>query len=79
MTEMNRLRLRWRCRRGMLELDLLLERFLEQRYPALTAEEREIFQGMLECPDAELWDMVNGRAGPPSPCCGHILALLRAG
>jgi antitoxin CptB len=44
-------RLRWGCRRGMLELDLLLQGFLEKVYPQLARAERECFARLLELPD----------------------------
>jgi len=47
-------RLRWRCRRGMLELDLLLQGFLEKVYPELEQAEQECFAGLLELPDQVL-------------------------
>lgn len=59
-------RLRWQCRRGLLELDLLLARFLEQRYPALAACEREAFQQLLRASDTQLLAWLQGRETPPS-------------
>lgn len=47
-------RLRWRCRRGMLELDLLLEGFLEREYLQLERAEQECFARLLELPDQQL-------------------------
>ena len=47
-------RLRWRCRRGMLELDLLLQGFLEKAYPKLSRVERECFARLLALPDQVL-------------------------
>ncbi|MCU7934776.1 MAG: succinate dehydrogenase assembly factor 2 [Candidatus Thiodiazotropha sp. (ex Dulcina madagascariensis)] len=44
-------RLRWQCRRGMLELDVLLEAFLEQRYVALSPRLKRHFVQLLEFPD----------------------------
>ena len=49
-------RLRWRCRRGMLELDLLLQGFVEQGYTALDETERVLFMELLEMPDQELFE-----------------------
>ncbi|MBA1444042.1 MAG: succinate dehydrogenase assembly factor 2 [Gammaproteobacteria bacterium] len=47
-------RLRWQCRRGMLELDLLLFAFLENEYPYLDREARKDFATLLEFPDQTL-------------------------
>ena len=55
-------RLRWRCRRGMLENDLLLARFLERRGGALTEAEVAGLDRLLDLADNELWDVLCGRA-----------------
>jgi antitoxin CptB len=46
--------LRWRCRRGMKELDLLLGGWLERRWDAADATQRQSFQWLLEQPDPEI-------------------------
>lgn len=51
-------RLRWRCRRGMLELDLVLERFLGENYVKLTAQQQAEFDALLDLPDQELWALI---------------------
>ncbi len=48
-------RLRWMCRRGMLELDVILEKFLDQGYSDLSAAEKKIFIELLEMPDPVLY------------------------
>jgi len=70
-------RIRWRCRRGMLELDLVLNRFLDRRLASLTREEREAFKALLELSDIELWDLVSGRATPPGGLQARLLRDLR--
>lgn len=47
-------RLRWACRRGMLELDILLDTFLEKAYDALNTEEKWHFQRLLDYSDQEI-------------------------
>ena len=54
-------RLRWRCRRGLLELDLILGTFLEQRYPHLPADEQVAFERLLALPDETLSGYVQGQ------------------
>jgi len=49
-------RLRWQCRRGMLELDLILERFLNKNYVNLSAGEQDLFEQLLDYSDPELCD-----------------------
>jgi antitoxin CptB len=54
-------RVRWRCRRGMLELDIVLDRFIERHYAGLDEAQRAAFDVLLDMPDAVLWDMIAGR------------------
>ena len=54
-------RLRWHCRRGMLELDLILGAFLKQQYPHLPADEQAAFERLLALPDATLFGYVQGQ------------------
>lgn len=60
-------RLRWRCRRGLLELDLVFARFLEQRYPHLDRAQQEAFYRLLERQDATLLAYLNGKEAPAEP------------
>lgn len=60
-------RLRWRCRRGLLELDLVFQRFLDQRYPTLAADDRERFHKLLEVQDNTLLAYLNGVEIPADP------------
>ncbi len=55
-------RLRWRCRRGMLELDLLLQGFLEKGYAQLDAAQKESFSRLLELQDQTLQEYLLGMA-----------------
>ena len=50
----------------MLELDLVLERFLERRFAALSGVERQRFTELLEEPDGDLLDFAMGRREPPA-------------
>jgi antitoxin CptB len=54
-------RLRWQCRRGLLELDLVLERFLEKHCDQLQGERLSSFQALLAYTDDELWNLVRAR------------------
>ncbi|MEH6638389.1 MAG: succinate dehydrogenase assembly factor 2 [Porticoccaceae bacterium] len=55
-------RLRWASRRGMLELDLILQPFVEEDYLSLSSEDKQRFQQLLECEDQDLftWFMKRG-------------------
>ena len=57
-------RLRWQCRRGMLEVDLLLNRFLQTGYAELTDEDKRRFVSLLEYPDQVLLAWLMGRERP---------------
>ena len=54
-------RMLWRCRRGLLELDIVLRVFVEQSYASLTEDEAEAFIRLLAYEDNDLWDLVSGR------------------
>ena len=58
-------RVRWRCRRGLLELDIVLGRFVEQYYADLDEQQQVAFDVLLDMPDNTLWDMITGRETPP--------------
>jgi len=57
-------KLKWQCRRGMRELDVLLICYLEQHYLSALPLEQQTFQALLELSDLELYDYVIGRATP---------------
>jgi len=57
-------RLRWQCRRGMLELDIFLEGFMDKAYLQLTPKEKQTFERLLETPDQMLLDYLMGRVIP---------------
>lgn len=58
-------RVRWRCRRGLLELDIVLGRFVVKHYASLSDEQQVAFDVLLDLPDNVLWDMITGRESPP--------------
>jgi succinate dehydrogenase flavin-adding protein (antitoxin of CptAB toxin-antitoxin module) len=71
-------RIRWNCRRGLLELDLVLSAFVERHFDRLDARQVELFKALLDRPDNDLLDLVMGRAEPADPRCKPVLDLLRA-
>ena len=73
--EMNRLR--WHCRRGLLENDLVLQRFLEQHGRELEGERLSAFKVLLDYADDELWGIVSGRSECRDPALGEVVGLLR--
>jgi antitoxin CptB len=70
-------RLRWRCRRGMLELDVAFQRFLDQRYAELTALERAAFERLLTMPDPELLGYLQGSQEPADRELREIVSKIR--
>jgi antitoxin CptB len=73
----DRERLRWQCRRGLLELDYLLEAFLDTLYPTLSAAEQEQFIRLLACPDPDLQAWIIGEATPDDPSLLPVVERLR--
>jgi antitoxin CptB len=67
-----RRRLMWKCRRGLLELDLVLNKYLEQ-----VPYDEELVE-FLELPDNDLWEIVSGRRDDYDARFGGIVARLRA-
>ena len=57
-------RLRWRCRRGLLELDVLFQRFLDRSYAGLSPAERDAFERLLTLPDQQLLGYMQGKDQP---------------
>jgi len=57
-------RLQWRCRRGLLELDLVLQAFLRDGFATLTLDERKHLDRLLELPDDILLGYIQGRLEP---------------
>lgn len=68
--------LRWRQRRGMKELDVLLERYYARHYAAAAAAERAAYERLLEREDPEIWQWLMGHAAPPAEF-EHVIARLR--
>lgn len=58
MRDAEQRRLAWRCRRGMLELDIVLQRFIAEQFSDLTLAEMQIFDEMLTLPDNEFWTLI---------------------
>ncbi len=72
-------RLRWRCRRGLLELDLWLQRFAVTGLENLSDEECGVFEALLEEPDADLLAWLEGREAAPAAYAGMVVMIRAAG
>ncbi len=72
-------RLHWRCRRGLLELDIVLGRFVEGGYAELDQGQLAALDALLDMPDTVLWDMITGKEAPPQDAQQqNLLERLRA-
>ena len=60
-------KIKWKCRRGMLELDILLEQFYEKKFHTLTVKERKSFNRLLDEPDPLLHCWLLGYEIPSDP------------
>jgi len=70
-------RLKWHCRRGMRELDLLLEGFLEHRYQGLSPVDRDGFARLLDCPNENLMDWLMEGGIPQDEQLAEIVRQIR--
>jgi antitoxin CptB len=67
----------WRCRRGMLELDLLLQPFFLSCYATLSAEQQSVFAELLEESDQDLFLWLRGGDMPADPALQSMIVLIR--
>ncbi len=70
-------RMKWRCRRGMRELDVLLTRYLEERYAGADPDEQAAFRALLERQDPEIYGLLLGRLVPQDADLARVLDALR--
>ena len=75
MSELSRLR--WLCRRGMKELDLVMSGYLERHYASASSLQQAQFRDLLQMPDPDLYDLLLGRGEPDDPDLAALLQLLR--
>ena len=75
-TELNRLR--WRCRRGMHELDGVLESFVQSAFATLNAGDFARFERILDLPDPELVAYLTGRSAPADPDLSRLIERIRS-
>lgn len=71
-------RLFWGSRRGMLELDLILLPFLDNVYPDLAQEDKERYWKLLECEDQDLYAWLMRRGSPDNPDLKRIVEIVCA-
>jgi antitoxin CptB len=69
-------RLRWHCRRGMRELDVLLMKYFEQVYPGATPQMQQAFEALLELQDPVILAYLTGKAAPEQKDIADVIAQL---
>ena len=70
-------RLRWLCRRGMKELDLVMSRYLDRYYATASSAQQAQFKALLEMPDPELYSLLLGRSRAAEPALEEMAQFLR--
>lgn len=75
--EIDEARLAWQCRRGMLELDLMLQGFVEKRYAGLSIKAKKAFHQLLTCQDQILFDYLMGQDVPTDMDVANIAKQIR--
>ena len=68
----------WQCRRGMLELDLLLNNFVNKKVESLTLQQKESFELLLSYPDQTLLDLLLGNSVASDPAIVIIIQKIQA-
>lgn len=68
--------LQWQCRRGMLEIDLILKRYLSESYLEADEAEQQLFEALLAENDQQLFLWFTGREEPTSKY-EHLICKLR--
>lgn len=75
MSELDRVR--WRCRRGLMELEIILDHFLQAHYATLSEAEHAAFNELLTYQDADLWSLVSGETNEAEETKSQLINLLR--
>ena len=77
MTEIhNKARIRWACRRGMLELDVLFMPFVEEAFDSLSVQQQAVLQRLLEADDPDLFAWFMGHKACPDPELKQMVQLI---
>lgn len=71
-------RLRWRCRRGTREMDLILDRFLTAAGGALDEDTRQTLERLLDRSDRDVLDWIARRAAPPDTELAALVDRIRS-
>ena len=69
--------LRWQCRRGMLELDFVMQRYLDDRFDTADAAEQALFANLLTAQDPELQAWILNGIPHSDPACQRLIDKIR--
>ena len=69
---------RWQCRRGMLELDLLLNNFVDKKVDDLSLQQKESFELLLSYPDQTLLDLLLGNSMSSDPAIAVLVQQIQS-
>lgn len=69
--------IRWRCRRGARELDVLLENYLDRCFETASSDERSAFIELLKLDDTEIWAFLAGERVPDGLVMAHLARKIR--
>jgi antitoxin CptB len=75
--ELNLKKIRWHCRRGMLELDVMLHTFFDQAFNELSLQKKHVFVKLLESTDQELYQWLIGHSIPDDPEFQDMILVIR--
>jgi len=70
-------KLKWRCRRGIKELDLIFTNFLESHYP-LSVKQTQLTESLLDVNDLDLYDWFTGKSEPTESELSEHIQLIRS-
>lgn len=70
-------KINWHCRRGMLELDLIFQRFIKDALETMTEEQLTVFEDLLTYPDPDLYAWLMGYEKPTSKELLDIVAFIK--
>ncbi|MDA1074996.1 MAG: succinate dehydrogenase assembly factor 2 [Proteobacteria bacterium] len=78
LTESEKNRIYWRSRRGMLELELRLLPFVENRFHTLSEQDQRAYAALLEHEDWEIFDWLQDREQVPDPAIRRVIGLIKS-
>jgi antitoxin CptB len=70
-------RTKWQCRRGMLELDILLNKFFEKQYESLSNDQSIVFDTLLDYPDQILYDLLLDKMKASDKTVSELIKVIR--